>query len=154
MRVIEGSLLSENKTYAVIVSRFNSFITTQLLEGALDTFKRHMVKDADITLFYVPGSFEIPVTAKKIAQTKKFDAIVCLGALIRGNTPHFDYISSCVSSGIGQIALEYSIPIIFGVLTVNTIEQAIERAGTKAGNKGAEAAQCAIEMASLFSHEF
>lgn len=151
MRTIEGKLVSQDKKYAIVVSRFNSFITSKLLDGAVDLLTRHDVADSDITAVWVPGSFEIPMMAQKLAGLKKFDGIICLGALIRGNTPHFDYISSEVTKGIAQVALEFKIPVVFGVITADTLEQAIERAGTKSGNKGAEAAASCIEMVNLFS---
>lgn len=153
MRIFEGSLVSEKKNYAIVVSRFNDFITSKLLEGALDALKRHNVQDSEISVFKVPGSFEIPVMTHKIASSKKFHAIICLGALIRGYTPHFEYISSEVTKGIAQVSLEFALPVSFGIITADNLEQAIERAGTKAGNKGADAALSAIEMANLFSQQ-
>ncbi len=153
MKIYEGKLVSEKKTYGIIVSRFNNFITSRLVDGAIDTLKRHNVKDDEISVFWVPGSFEIPVLAQKIAATRKFDGIICLGALIRGMTPHFDYISSEVTKGIAQVSLQFGIPISFGVITADSLEQAIERAGTKSGNKGADAALSVIEMVNLFSQE-
>jgi len=153
VKIYEGKLVSEKKTYGIIVSRFNNFITSRLVDGAIDTLKRHNVKDDEISVFWVPGSFEIPVLAQKIAATRKFDGIICLGALIRGMTPHFDYISSEVTKGIAQVSLQFGIPISFGVITADSLEQAIERAGTKSGNKGADAALSVIEMVNLFSQE-
>ncbi len=149
MKIYEGKLNGEGLKFGIIVSRFNSFITERLLEGALDCLKRHGTKEEDIEVYYVPGSFEIPLTAKLLAKKKKYDAIICLGAVIRGATPHFDYVASEVSKGIATVSLESETPVIFGVLTTDTIEQAIERAGTKAGNKGWEAGLTAIEMANL-----
>jgi len=149
MNIIEGKLEGTGLKFAIIVSRFNSFITEQLLLGALDALKRHGVKDADITIIKVPGSYEIPLVCKKVATKKQFDAVIALGAVIRGNTPHFDYVASEVAKGVAQVTLESGTPVIFGVLTTDTIEQAIERAGTKAGNKGYDAAVNAIEMAKL-----
>lgn len=149
MKIYEGNLISKDKKYAIVVGRFNEFIGTKLLEGALDSLKRHGVKEDEIEIAWVPGAFEIPLVAKNFAITKKYDAVICLGAVIRGATPHFDYVSSEVTKGIANTSLDLGIPIIFGVLTTDTIEQAIERAGTKAGNKGAEAAITAIEMANL-----
>jgi 6,7-dimethyl-8-ribityllumazine synthase len=149
--VHQGDLIGKGKKFAIVVSRFNEFITSKLLGGALDAFQRHGVSEADIDVFWVPGSFEIPVAAQKVAGSKKYHAVVCLGAVIRGHTPHFDYIAAQVSRGVAQVAQESGLPVIFGVLTTDTIEQAIERAGTKSGNKGAEAAVGAIEMANLFS---
>ena len=147
--VLEAKLIAEDKKFAIIVSRFNDFITDKLLNGALDALIRSGAADKDIEVIKVPGSFEIPLVAKKIAQTNRFNAIICLGAIIRGSTPHFDYVAAEVSKGIASVSLESEIPIIFGVITTDTIEQAIERAGTKAGNKGWSAAMAAVEMANL-----
>ena len=147
--IIEGNLLAENKKFGILVGRFNSFITERLLEGALDALYRHGASEADITIIRVPGSFEIPLVAQKAAQSKKYNAVICLGAVIRGATPHFDYVSSEVTKGIALVGLETGCPTIFGVLTTDTIEQAVERAGTKSGNKGHDAAMTAIEMANL-----
>lgn len=151
MKIYEGKLISENKKYAIVVGRFNEFIGSKLLDGAIDTLKRHGVKEDEIDVYWIPGAFEIPLTAKKLANTKKYQAVICLGAVIKGSTPHFDYVSAEVSKGIANVSLDSEIPVIFGVLTTNSIEQAIERAGTKAGNKGAEAASTAIEMANLLA---
>jgi 6,7-dimethyl-8-ribityllumazine synthase len=151
VKIHEGQLVSQGKKYGIVVSRFNSFITGKLLDGALDFLRRHDVKDEEITVCWVPGAFEIPVMAQRLASLNKFDGIICLGALIRGNTPHFDYISSEVTKGIAQVSLEFKLPVSFGVITADTLEQAIERAGTKSGNKGADAAASAIEMVNLFS---
>ena len=150
MKIYEGKLISKGKKYAIVVSRFNDFITSRLLEGAVDALRRHGVEDKEIEVARVPGSFEIPYAASRLAGGKSCDAVICLGALIRGATPHFDYIASEVSKGISQTALSTGIPVIFGVITADTIEQAVERAGTKAGNKGAEAAVAAIEMVNLY----
>ena len=147
--VLEAKLIAEAKKFAIVVSRFNDFITEKLLNGALDALIRSGAADKDIEVIKVPGSFEIPLVAKKIAQTNRFNAIICLGAIIRGSTPHFDYVAAEVSKGIASVSLESEIPIIFGVITTDTIEQAIERAGTKAGNKGWSAAMAAVEMANL-----
>jgi 6,7-dimethyl-8-ribityllumazine synthase len=149
VRVFEGHLNADGMRFAAVVSRFNDFISARLLEGALDTLTRHGAKTEDIEVFRVPGSFEIPLVAKKLALSGKYHAIICLGAVIRGSTPHFDYVAAEVSKGIAAAGLETGVPIIFGVLTTDTIEQAIERAGTKAGNKGASAAAAAIEVADL-----
>lgn len=149
MKTYEGKLIAQGLKFAIVVGRFNEFIGSKLLSGAVDTFKRHGVKESDIHIIWVPGAYEIPLIAKKLANSKKYDGVICLGAVIRGATPHFDYVSSEVSKGIANVSLETEIPVIFGVLTTDTIEQAIERAGTKAGNKGAEAAVTAIEMANL-----
>ena len=150
MKVIEGRLDASDFKFAVVISRFNEFITSKLLGGALDCLKRNNSKDEDITVVWVPGSFEIPYVAKRLSESKKYDSIICLGAIIRGGTPHFEYIAAQVSKGIAQVSLESEIPVIFGVLTTDTIEQAIERAGTKSGNKGFEAALSAIEMANIY----
>jgi 6,7-dimethyl-8-ribityllumazine synthase len=146
----EGLLLGEKLRFGLVISRFNDFITKKLLEGAQDALIRRGVTEADIDIAWVPGSFEMPLAAKKMAESKRYDAIICLGAVIRGGTPHFDYIASEVSKGISKVGLDTGLPIIFGVITADTLEQAIERAGTKLGNKGAEAAEHAIEMANLF----
>ena len=148
VRVIEGDLQGQGVKVAIVVSRFNSFITDRLLEGALDALRRHGVEEKGITVIRVPGSFEIPLGVRRAAG-QKVDAVIALGALIRGGTPHFDYLSAEVTKGVAQVMLETGIPVSFGVLTTDTVEQAIERAGTKAGNKGAEAAQSALEMVSL-----
>lgn len=150
-QVFQGELLGQGKTFGVVISRFNEFITSRLLSGAQDCFVRHGVDPKDIDIAWVPGSFEIPVAALKLAQTKKYDAVICLGAVIRGQTPHFDYIAAEVSKGVAQVAMSTGVPTVFGVITTDSIEQAIERAGTKSGNKGADAALSAIEMANLFS---
>jgi 6,7-dimethyl-8-ribityllumazine synthase len=148
-KVIEGTLISKGKKYAIVVARFNAFISEKLLEGALDGFKRHGVKDDEITIAWTPGSYEIPLVAKKLAASKKYDAVVTLGAVIRGSTAHFDYVAGEAAKGVAHASNETGVPVIFGVLTTDTIEQAIERAGTKAGNKGFDAAMAAIEMANL-----
>jgi 6,7-dimethyl-8-ribityllumazine synthase len=156
-RVVEGELLGQGVKVAIVVSRFNSFITERLLDGALDALKRHGVAESDIGVYRVPGAFELPLAVRKAAERASdknrkdsaVDAVIALGALIRGGTPHFDYLSAEVTKGVAQVMLETGIPVSFGVLTTDTVEQAIERAGTKAGNKGAEAAQTAIEMVNL-----
>jgi 6,7-dimethyl-8-ribityllumazine synthase len=147
--MIEGNLKADGKKFAIIVARFNSFISDKLLEGALDTLLRSGALDEDIDVARVPGAFEIPLIAKKMAASQKYDAVICLGVVIRGATPHFDVVVNEVSKGSAQVGLETGVPVIFGVLTTETIEQAIERSGTKAGNKGAEVAVAAIEMANL-----
>jgi 6,7-dimethyl-8-ribityllumazine synthase len=146
----EGNLIGTNLKIGIVVSRFNGFITTKLLDGALDSLKRHGVNLDDLDVFWTPGAFEIPATAKRIAEKGKYDAIVCIGAVIRGATPHFDYVANESAKGIAQVGLNTGVPVIYGVITTDTIEQAIERAGTKSGNKGAEAAVTAIEMANLY----
>ena len=148
VRTIEGDLQGQGLKVVIVVSRFNGFITDRLLEGALDALRRHGVEDKDVSVMKVPGSFELPLGVRKAAKTKT-DAVIALGALIRGGTPHFDYLSAEVTKGIAQVTLDSGIPVAFGVLTTDTVEQAIERAGTKAGNKGFEAALSAIEMAKL-----
>jgi 6,7-dimethyl-8-ribityllumazine synthase len=145
----EGALLGEGLRFMLVVSRFNDFISTRLLEGAEDALLRHGVREEDIDVAWTPGSFEIPLIAKKMAQSGKYDAILCLGAVIRGGTPHFEYIASEVSKGIAKVGLETGVPVIFGVITTDTLEQAIERAGTKEGNMGFKAAMNGIEMANL-----
>ncbi|MBQ1406817.1 MAG: 6,7-dimethyl-8-ribityllumazine synthase [Eubacterium sp.] len=149
MKVFEGKVVSQEMKVAVVCSRFNSFIVTKLLEGALDGLKRHDVPEENIDIAWCPGAFEIPVVAAKLAKSKRYDAVICLGAVIRGNTPHFDYVCAEVSKGIAQISLAEEMPVMFGILTTDTIEQAVERAGTKAGNKGYDCALGAIEMVNL-----
>ncbi len=149
MKTYEGQLVAGNEKFCIILSRFNDFIGSKLLSGALDELKRHGVSDENIDIVKVPGAFEIPVAALKFANTGKYNAIITLGAVIRGATAHFDYVSAEVSKGIAQVSLQTGVPVIFGVLTTDNIEQAIERAGTKAGNKGSDAAKSAIEMANL-----
>ena len=148
-KIIEAKLLAEGKKFAIVVSRFNDFITEKLLQGALDGLLRSGARDEDIEIVRVPGAFEIPLIAKKMASRARYHAVICLGAVIRGATPHFDYVSAEVSKGIAMVGLESEVPVIFGIVTTDTIEQAIERAGTKAGNKGWSAAISAIEMANL-----
>lgn len=149
MTVYEGMLTGRGLRFGVVVGRFNEFVSGKLLEGARDALVRHEVTDDDIDVAWVPGSFEIPLAAKHLAGSGRYDAVICLGAVIRGATAHFDYVASEVSKGVAAVGLETGVPVIFGVLTTDTIEQAIERAGTKAGNKGFEAAVSAIEMANL-----
>jgi len=149
MKVYEGQLKADSKKFGIIVGRFNEFIGGKLLSGALDGLKRHGCTEENIEISWVPGAYEMPLVAKKLAKSKKYDAVICLGAVIRGATPHFDYVSSEVSKGIANVSLDTEVPVIFGVLTTDTIEQAIERAGTKSGNKGYDAAVSAIEMVNL-----
>lgn len=149
MVIFEGKLVAEDLKVGIVVGRFNEFIGSKLLGGALDGLKRHGVAENDIEIAWVPGAFEIPLAAKKMAKSDKYDAVICLGAVIRGSTPHFDYVCAEVSKGIAQVSLSTEKPVIFGVLTTDSIEQAIERAGTKSGNKGYDAAVTAIEMANL-----
>lgn len=148
-KIFEGSLIAKDLKFGIVVGRFNDFISTKLLDGALDAFTRHGAAADDIEIAWVPGSFEVPLVAKKMAESKKYNAVICLSVIIRGDTPHFDYIASEITRGIGNVSLETGMPVIFGVITSDTIEQAVERAGTKAGNKGFDAACTAIEMANL-----
>ena len=149
MKVFEGNLVSKKIKVGIVVARFNEFITSKLLSGALDGLKRHDVSEDDIHIAWVPGAFEIPLIAEKMAQSKKYDAVICVGAVIRGNTSHYDYVCSEVSKGIANVSLQSGVPVLFGVLTTENIEQTIERAGTKAGNKGFDCAVSAIEMVNL-----
>ncbi len=149
MNILEGKLLGQGIKLGIVVSRFNEFITSKLLGGAIDTLKRHGVEEKDIEVAWSPGAFEIPLVAQKMAESTKYHAIITLGAVIKGSTPHFDYVSAEVSKGVASVSLSTGVPVIFGVLTTDTIEQAIERAGTKAGNKGSDAAATAIEMVNL-----
>jgi 6,7-dimethyl-8-ribityllumazine synthase len=149
IRTIEGDFSASNATFALVVARFNSFIVDSLLSGAIDALVRHGVSEKNITVIKVPGAFELPMIAKQAAASGKYSAIIALGAVIRGSTPHFDYVAGECAKGLGQVGMAHDLPVVFGVLTVDTIEQAIERAGTKAGNKGADAAITAIELCSL-----
>ena len=151
-RNVEGKLNASALSFAIVAGRFNHFVVDRLVEGALDALARHGAHMGSVMITRVPGSFEIPLTARRIAASRKFDAVICLGAVIRGGTPHFDFIAAEVTKGIAQAAMETGVPIIYGVITPDTLEQAIERAGTKAGNKGFDAAVSAIEMADLFRH--
>ncbi len=150
VKSFEGNLIGKNKTFGIVVSRFNSFITKRLLEGAQDCLIRHGIKEDDIDVFWVPGACELPITAMRLAKNAKHNGIVCLGAVIRGETPHFDYVSSEAAKGISEVGLETGIPTIYGVITTDTLEQAIDRAGARGGNKGSEAALTALEMVNLF----
>ena len=149
LKTIEGDLQVRNGRFALLVSRFNDFIVERLVEGAVDTLRRHGARDEDLHLVRVPGAFEMPLVAQRLAASKQYDAIIALGAVIRGGTPHFEYVAGECTKGLAGVAVQYGVPVAFGVLTVDTIEQAIERAGAKAGNKGVEAAMSAIEMVSL-----
>lgn len=151
-KVFEGQLVADGLKIGIVAARFNEFITSKLLGGAIDALKRHGVQEDDIAVAWVPGAFEIPMAAKKMAESNKYQAVICLGAVIRGSTPHFDYVCAEVSKGVAQIGMSSGIPTIFGVLTTESIEQAIERSGTKAGNKGFDAAVAAIEMANLLKN--
>jgi 6,7-dimethyl-8-ribityllumazine synthase len=150
MKIIEGKLAGKGLKVALVVSRFNEFISSRLKDGALDCLKRHDVGDEDITIVWTPGSYEIPLVAKKLGQSGNFGAVICLGAIIRGQTPHFDFIAAEAAKGIAQAGLETGCPMVFGIVTCDTLEQAIERAGTKSGNKGFHAAQAAIELVNLY----
>ena len=149
MNYIEGNLIAQGLKIGIAAARFNEFIVSKLVSGAEDGLQRHGVKESDIDLVWVPGAYELPLAAKKMAKSGKYDAVICLGAVIRGSTPHFDYVSAEVSKGVANVSLDSEVPVIFGVITTDSIEQAIERAGTKAGNKGFDAASTAIEMANL-----
>ena len=149
MKLLEGNLVGKGLKFGIVAGRFNDFIVSKLVDGAIDGLKRHGVNEDDIELSLVPGAFEIPLIAKKMVKSNKYDAVICLGAVIKGSTPHFDYVCAEASKGIASVSLEYEKPVIFGVITTNSIEEAIERAGTKAGNKGYDAAISAIEMANI-----
>ncbi|UNC92778.1 6,7-dimethyl-8-ribityllumazine synthase [Candidatus Contubernalis alkaliaceticus] len=148
-KVYEGQLIADKYRFGIVVSRFNEFISNKLLGGALDSLQRHGAKSENIEVAWTPGAFEVPLIAQKMAKTKQYDAVICLGAVIRGSTPHFEYVSSEVSKGIAKVSLDTEVPVIFGIVTTDNLEQAIERAGSKAGNKGWDAAMAAIEMADL-----
>ncbi len=149
MKILEGNLTAKNMKVAIVVARFNEFITSKLLSGCVDCLLRHEAADEDLTVAWVPGAFEIPVAAKKLAESGKYDAVICLGAVIRGATPHFDYVCAEASKGIAQVSMQTGVPVAFGVLTTENIQQAVERAGTKAGNKGVDCAMTAMEMVNL-----
>jgi len=149
-KVLKAGLIAKGKKFGIVVSRFNEFISAKLLDGAVDALRMHGAQDSAVDIVWVPGSFEIPVAAQKAAKSKKYDAIICLGAVIRGATPHFDYVASEAAKGVSKVSLDSGVPCIFGVITADSLEQAIERAGTKEGNKGRDAAVNAIEMANLF----
>ena len=151
MKVTQGNLIAKGLSFAVVIARFNEFISSRLLDGAKDTLLSHGAEDEDISVFRVPGSFEIPPVAAKLARSKKYDGIICLGTIIKGDTPHFDYVSSEAAKGVAHVALNENVPCIFGIITADNLEQAIERAGTKAGNRGRDAALSAIEMVNLFA---
>lgn len=150
MKTLEGKLTAKNMKIAIVVARFNEFITSKLLSGCIDCLIRHEAADEDLTVARVPGAFEIPMAAKKLAESGKYDAVICLGAVIRGATPHFDYVCAEASKGIAQVSMQTGVPVAFGVLTTENIQQAVERAGTKAGNKGVDCAMTAMEMVNLF----
>jgi len=151
VKVIEGNLIAKGKKFGVVASRFNDFITKELISGCIDTLTRHGAEDKDIVVTWVPGAFEIPTVAQKLAKSKSYDAVICLGTVIRGATPHFDYIASQVAKGVARVSQDTGLPVTFGIITADTIEQAVERAGTKDGNKGRDAALSAIEMANLLT---
>ena len=150
MKTLEGKLTAKNMKIAIVVARFNEFITSKLLSGCIDCLIRHEAADEELTVAWVPGAFEIPMAAKKLAESGKYDAVICLGAVIRGATPHFDYVCAEASKGIAQVSMQTGVPVAFGVLTTENIQQAVERAGTKAGNKGVDCAMTAMEMVNLF----
>lgn len=148
-KIIEGNLIAKGKKFCIVASRFNDFITKDLVSGCLDTLRRHGASDEDLKVVWVPGAFEIPVVARELSRSKSYDALICLGTVIRGSTPHFEYIASEAAKGIARVSFDSGLPVIFGIITADTIEQAIERSGTKEGNKGRDAALNAIEMANL-----
>ena len=150
-KVIKGNMIAKGKKFGIVVSRFNEFISSKLLEGAIDTLQQHGVNEEDISVVWVPGSFETPVLANKMAKSKKYDAVVCLGAIIRGETPHFDFIAAEAAKGVAKVAMDNNIPCVFGIITTDNLEQALDRAGTKSGNKGRDAAVTAIELSNLYS---
>jgi len=150
-KVVEGSLIAKGKKFGIVASRFNEFTTKELIAGCIDTLLRHGAEEKDTQVTWVPGAFEIPLVAQRLAKSKSFDAVICLGTVIRGATPHFDYIAAEVAKGIAKVSMDTGLPVIFGIITADTIEQAVERAGTKDGNKGRDAALSAIEMANLVS---
>lgn len=151
VKTIEGNLIAKGKKFGIIASRFNDFITKELVSGCLDTLTRHGANNEDLSITWVPGAFEVPLLAQRLARAKSFDALICLGTIIRGSTPHFEYIAQEVAKGIAKVSLDTGLPVIFGIITADTIEQAVERAGTKEGNKGRDAALSAIEMANLLA---
>jgi len=150
-KIIKGDMIAKGKKFGIVVSQFNEFVSSKLLEGSIDTLLKHGVKEEEISVVWVPGSFEIPMLAKKMAGSGNYDAVICLGAIIRGETPHFEFIASEAAKGVAQVAMNSDIPCIFGVITTDNLEQALDRAGTKSGNKGRDAARAAIEMSNLFS---
>lgn len=151
VKSIKGKMITKDKTFGIVVSRFNEFISEKLLDGAIDTLVKHGVQESDITVVWTPGSFETPMLAKKMAESEKFDAVICLGAIIRGETPHFDFVAAEAAKGVAQVSMSSGVPCIFGIITTDNLEQAIDRAGTKSGNKGRDAAISAIEMCNLYS---
>jgi 6,7-dimethyl-8-ribityllumazine synthase len=151
-KIVKGNMIATGKKFGIVVSRFNEFISSKLLEGALDTLTQHGAKESDITVAWTPGSFEIPPVALKMAGTKKYDAVICLGTIIRGETPHFDLVAGEAAKGVAKVSLDSDVPCVFGIITADTLEQAIDRAGTKSGNKGRDAAASAIEMCNLYDN--
>ena len=150
-KIIKGSMIAKDKKFAIVVSRVNEFVSSKLLEGAVDTLSKHGVKENDVSVAWVPGSFETPMIAKKMAGSGKYDAVICLGAIIRGETPHFEFIASEAAKGVAKVAMESDVPCVFGIITTDNLEQALDRAGTKSGNRGREASRTAIEMCNLYS---
>ena len=150
MKTVKANLIVKNKKFGVVVSRFNEFISSKLLEGAVDTLVQHGTKEDDISVVWAPGSFEVPMVAQRLAKSGKYDAVICLGAIIRGETPHFDFIAGEAAKGVAKVAMDSKVPCVFGIITTDNLEQALDRAGTKSGNKGREAAQTAIEMCNLY----
>lgn len=151
MKVIKGSMIASGKKFGIVVSRFNEFISSKLMEGAVDTLVKHGVKEEDVSVIWVPGSFETPMLAQKMARSGKYDAIICLGAIIRGETPHFDFIASEAAKGVAKVAMDSDVPCVFGIITTDNLEQALDRAGIKSGNKGRDAAMTAIELCDLYA---
>jgi len=151
VKIVEGNLIAKGKKFGIVASRFNDFITKELVSGCLDTLTRHGAGSEDVSVTWVPGAFEVPLIAQRLAKSKSFDALICLGTVIRGSTPHFEYIASEAAKGVAKVSLDTGLPVIFGIITADTIEQAVERAGTKDGNKGKDAAMSAIEMANLLT---
>ncbi|MEA3489679.1 MAG: 6,7-dimethyl-8-ribityllumazine synthase [Candidatus Omnitrophota bacterium] len=150
-KVIKGNMISKGKKFGIVVSRFNEFVSSNLLDGAIDTLLKHGVKEDEISVVWVPGSFEVPMLAKRMADSGEYDAVICLGAIIRGETPHFDFIAGEATKGVAKVGMESDIPCVFGIITADNLEQALDRAGTKSGNKGRDAAMSAIEMSNLYS---
>ena len=151
VKIVKGKMTAKDRKFGIVVSQFNEFVSSKLLEGAIDTLVKHGAREGDISVVWVPGSFEVPVSARKMAASGKYDAVICLGTIIRGETPHFDFIASEAAKGVAKVAMESDIPCIFGIITTDNLEQALDRAGTKSGNKGRDAARTAIEMCSLYS---
>ena len=151
LKTVKANLIARDKKFGIVVSRFNEFVSSKLLEGAVDTFLQHGAKEEELSVVWVPGSFEVPMAAKKMAESGKYDAVICLGAIIRGETPHFDFIAGEAAKGVAKVAMDGNVPCVFGIITSDNLEQALDRAGTKSGNKGREAAKTAIEMSNLYA---